>query len=94
VEQRAGLVGHRLGDRRVGVPERDRREAGEEIEVLLALAVPQPRALAPHERDRLPAVGLHHVVVVELVQLVVPAHRFAPTIVPIPSRVKNSRSSA
>ena len=67
MQQRARLVGDRVGDRRVRVPERGDREPAEEVEVLLALAVPQLHALAAHERDRQTAVGLHDVLGVERV---------------------------
>src|SRR6185295_4994109 len=58
----------------------------------LALAVPELRALTAHERDRQPTVRLHDVVGVECLQLRQRAHEY--TIVPTPSRVKNSSSSA
>jgi hypothetical protein len=35
------------------------RDAGEEVEVLVALVVPQLRALATHELDRVAHVGAH-----------------------------------
>jgi hypothetical protein len=44
---------------RVVVPERVHRDAGERIEVLSAGLVPQPDALAAHERDRLAGVRVH-----------------------------------
>ena len=51
VQQRARLLGDRVGDFGVRVAERRDREPAEEVEVPVALAVPQVRALAPHERD-------------------------------------------
>ncbi len=65
MEERARLVGERVGNRRVGVTERGDREAAEEVEVLLALAVPEAHALAANERDRLATVRLHHMFGVE-----------------------------
>ena len=65
MQQRARLVGDRVGDLGVRVAERRHREAAEEVEVLVAFGVPQPRALAAHERDRQPTVRLHHVLGVE-----------------------------
>ena len=41
------LVGDRLGDHRVGVPERRDREPGQEVEVAVAVAVPQARCPRP-----------------------------------------------
>ena len=41
VQQRCGLVGDRLGDHRVGVTERHHGDPGEEVEVALAVRVPQ-----------------------------------------------------
>ena len=102
VQQRAGLVGDRVGDGRVRVAERRDREAAEEVEVLLALAVPELHALAAHERDREPAVGLHARArrrapgCVERAGFEVrhDSLTLASIIVPMPSRVKNSSSSA
>ena len=41
VEQRAALLGQRLGHRGVGMAERRDRQPGEEVEIPLAVAVPQ-----------------------------------------------------
>ena len=65
MQERARLIGDRVGDLGMRVAERRDRETGEEVEVALALAVPEHGALAAHERDRQPAVGLHHVLGVE-----------------------------
>ena len=71
VQQRARLVGDRVGDLGVRVAERRDREPAEEVEVL---ACPSPskstRAFAAHELDRRAAVRLHHVLGVELWSLV------------------------
>ena len=78
VEERARLVGERVGNRRMRVTERRDREAAEEVEVLLALAVPEAHALAAHERDRLAPVGLHHVFGVERDDVVERRHTSSP----------------
>ena len=54
MQQRRGLLGERVGDRGVAVAERRDREPGEEVEVALAVVVPQLGALAAHERHRRP----------------------------------------
>jgi hypothetical protein len=43
-------------------------DAGEEVEVLVALVVPQPRALAAHELDRVARIGVHERVALECLQ--------------------------
>src|SRR5262245_13711157 len=63
-------------------------EPGEEVEVLAPVGVPQPRAVAPHELDRRPRVGVHRVAALETLKLV-EAH--GVTIVPMPASVKSSR---
>ena len=69
MQQRARLIGDRVRDLGMRVAERGDREAGEEVEVLVALAVPELRSLAADERDGQPPVGLHHVLGVERLQL-------------------------
>ena len=49
---------HELG---VVVPQRIHGDAGERVEVLLAVHVPHSHALAARHRDRQPAVGVHGV---------------------------------
>jgi hypothetical protein len=46
--------------RGVVVAERVHRDAGERVEIFLTGLVPQPYALAAHERDRLAGVRVHH----------------------------------
>ncbi len=92
VQERARLVGERLGDRRVRVPERRDGQAREEVEVPPTFGVPQQGPLAPRERHRQTPVGLHDVRGVDLDE--VAEHTHGCTIVPTPSRVKNSSSSA
>ena len=53
------LAGHRPGDRRVSVAERADRDAGDEVGVLLAVGVPDPAALAAHQRHRRHPVVAH-----------------------------------
>jgi hypothetical protein len=43
----------------MGVAQRVHGDAGEGIEVLAAVLVPEPNALAAHECDRLAGVGVH-----------------------------------
>jgi ParB family chromosome partitioning protein len=59
VEQPARLLAHGGDDGRVAVPDARHADAGEEVEVLVAVRVPQPRALAAVERDRVPRVRRH-----------------------------------
>ena len=54
---RPGLLADRLDQRRVAVADLHHRDAGQEVEVLVALGVPEPRALAAHELDGLARVG-------------------------------------
>src|SRR6185437_2707140 len=77
---------------RVTVAEVRHRDAAEEVEVLVALLVPQPRTLAAHELDRLARVGGDHARALELLQ-VGQAHVVASIIVPMPSSVNSSSSS-
>src|SRR4029077_1323237 len=55
----AYLAGHRLRERRVSVAERADRDAADEVGVLPAIGVPDPAALAAHQRQRRHAVGAH-----------------------------------
>ena len=59
VQQGGGLLGDGLGDGRMAVTEARDGEPGEEVEVLLAVAVPHPGARAPDELDRRRRVGRH-----------------------------------
>ena len=51
VHQPPDLLAHGLDDARVAVAEVRHRDAAQEVEVLVALGVPQARALAAHELD-------------------------------------------
>ena len=59
VQQRPGLLGDGIGHTRVRMAERCHAQPAEEVEVALAGVVPQPAALAPHERHRWVGVGGH-----------------------------------
>ncbi len=70
---------------------------GEEVEVLVALVVPQPAALPADELDRVAGVGRDRVLALERLQLVerrvARAHCERPIFVPWPASVKSSSSS-
>ena len=51
MQQRLGLLLDRLDDSRVAVTEVVGSDASDEVEVLVALVVPDPGALAAHQRD-------------------------------------------
>ena len=69
MHQAPGLLAHRLDHPRMAVAELHHRDAGEEVEVLVALVVPEPRALAAHELDGVAGVGGHERLALELLQL-------------------------
>ena len=69
MHQPAGLLADRLDDARVAVAELRDGDAGEEVEVLVALVVPEARALAAHELDRVARVGRHERVALERLEL-------------------------
>ena len=86
----ARLLADRLDHVRVAVPELHDRDAGEEVEVLVALGVPEARALAAHELDRVARVGRHRGVALELLE----SRRLSGhTFVPMPASVNSSSSS-
>jgi hypothetical protein len=66
VGEHADLLANRLDHRRMTVADRADRDAGEEIEVFLAVRVPEPRPLAADELDGCPRVGLHQPARVQL----------------------------
>ena len=57
------LLLERLDDLRMAVAEVVDRHAGEKIQVALAVGVPELAPLAPYRHDRVPAVGLHDILV-------------------------------
>src|SRR5262249_51515690 len=72
------------------------RQPSQEVEVHAAFAVPETHTFTAHERDWSSAVRLHHVRGIERDELLERRHDAASRsiMVPIPSRVKNSNSSA
>src|SRR4029079_4270548 len=87
---RAELVHHRLDPVGMAVAQRQHGDAAQEVEVLVALVVPELRALAAHELDRLAHVGGHDRARLELLQL---GEAHGKTLVPMPLSVKSSSSS-
>jgi hypothetical protein len=82
VQQCRRLVGDRGRDLGMGVAERRDREPGEEVEVLLAVGVPEVGARAAHERDRQATVGLHDVLGVERPELGEGTHAASTSVAP------------
>src|SRR6185437_11431159 len=97
VRDRVHLAGHGLGERRMGVPERADRDAGNEVGVLIAVGVPDLTALAPHQCDRWYAVVGHERGLEPPLKLCRTSHELSPsgtTMVPMPESVKISSSTA
>ncbi len=69
MHEAARLLSHRLHHGRVAVAQLDHRDSGEKIEVLVALGIPQARALPAHELDRVAQVGAHHRARLQLLKL-------------------------
>ena len=90
VHQAAGLLAHGLDHGGVAVADRADRDPGEEVEVLLALGVPEQGALAADELDRRAPVGPHQVALLEGLEV---GEVHGVTIVPMPASVKSSSSS-
>ncbi len=63
VDELGRLVAQRTHQRRVGVAQPVDRDAREGVQVLLALGIPEPRALAAREGDGLRGVCLHQVAI-------------------------------
>jgi hypothetical protein len=82
VHQLAGLGAHRLHDPGMAVAGVADGDAGQEVEVLVAVRVPQPHALAADELDRLARVVVGQ-----------RAHCAGRTFVPMPASVNSSSSS-
>ena len=59
VDELAGLLGDRRGDRGMGVPQVDRADPRDEVQVLGSVVVVEAHALAADEQHRLAGVGLH-----------------------------------
>ena len=88
--QGAGLLADCRNDPRVAVPRIVDREPGEEVEVLPAVGVPKPGALAADELHRCPRVGGHRVAPLEALQA---GDAHLVTMVPMPASVNSSSSS-
>ena len=71
------LLGDRVDKDLVVVAHAVDADAGGKVDVLLALYVPQGRALAVVERDREAAVGVHYIFVFFVFQFVI-CHWFSP----------------
>src|SRR4029453_16855471 len=72
------------------MPHRADRDPGEEVEVLLAVGVPDARALPAHQLDWRPRICLHGPAGLQLLQL---RALHAVFCVPMPASVKSSSSS-
>ncbi len=70
MRQPAGLLAHSFDHARVAVAHVQHRDAGEEVEVLLALGVPQASARPLHEVHGEARVGGDRVVAFELLQII------------------------
>src|SRR5690606_12753202 len=87
------LGGHGLLHGGVGVPESVHSDAGDHVEVLASIGVPDAGALTAHDHDRRGAVVVTH----DRAPAVGPlrgGHHSSTTIVPIPVSVKTSTSTA
>jgi hypothetical protein len=87
VQQPLGLIADRFDDRRVAVADARHADAGQEVEVLVAVVVPQARAGAADETHGVARVRRHQVVAG------LRAHEAARIFVPCPASVKSSSSS-
>jgi len=68
VHQPSGLLAHRLDHARVAMTDVRDGDAAEEVEVLVAVHVPQTRALATHELDGLARVGVNYAGILDCLQ--------------------------
>src|SRR5262249_5331139 len=66
VEQGRGLLAERADHLGMAVTERGDGDAAREVEILLAVGVPNPRTLASHQGDGLPLRERHEMLVAEL----------------------------
>ena len=87
---RARLLPHRLDHVRVAVADGADRNPREEVQVLPSLRVPEPGPLAAHELHRHARVGLHHLPLLQRLEL---GELHAVIFVPIPASVKSSSRS-
>ncbi len=92
MDEALGLLADRRDDGRVAVPEAVDGQAGLEVEVLVALVVPQARALAADELDPETRVGGDLMVALEQLEAG-EGHTAGLILVPMPASVKSSSSS-
>ena len=85
VHQPPGLLAHGRHDARVAVADTGHRDPAEEVQVLVALGIPQARADTAHELDGQARVGVHQALGLDPLKLG-EAHGAAPIFVPIPRR--------
>src|SRR5919106_5074806 len=74
VEQLARLLLDGTDYCRMAVAQTVDRDARQEIEVLFAVGIPHPRALAAHQRDGIPGVGVSDIMFCELRNIAVLHH--------------------
>ena len=74
LDEGAGLLGDGLGDGRVAVAQLVHRPAGHEVQVLLAVGVPDLGSLAPDDDHRLAAHGLGVVFLLDVNPVAAVAH--------------------
>src|SRR4026208_341969 len=91
-QQLRPLLFDRLDDRRITVTQTIDRDAGEEIEILFTVSVPNFCAPPFDQRDRRACIGLGNELVGQRRDILVPHLR--TTSVPTPSLVKISNSTA
>src|SRR3984893_3010915 len=88
----ADLLADRFDHLRVAVSDVQDRDAGEEVQVLVAICVPQAATGAAHELDRVADIGGDRVLALERRELR-EAHGEPPIFVPWPASVNSSSSS-
>ena len=74
LDQRAGLLGYGLGQHRVAVPQLVYRPARDEVQVLLAVCVPDLGPLSTHDDHRLAPHGLGVVLLLNVNPVAADAH--------------------
>src|SRR5439155_186451 len=84
------LLGHGANHIGMAVPDAGDGDPAQEVQVLVALVVPQPRALPPHELHGRARVRGHHELALERLEL---GKGHARILVPMPASVNSSSSS-
>ncbi len=56
-----GLVGDRAGHRRMAMPQADRADAGNEVEIFFVLVIENRHAVAGHQLHRFAGKGVHDI---------------------------------